>query len=1309
MKGDFSRFTFDPAKRYTKVLKQQGRVDVDADWNELNDILDGLDRKTRVDVIGECGAPIAGPGFGIALDASKKDLTVSAGRFYSHGILVELPENTTYLTQPHLPAPPALAPADGRVDAVFLDVWERHVTAIEDPSIREVALGGPDTTTRVQTVFQVRITQNAGAAGAVTCDTAAFPDPSGDRMLASFVPAPPSDDLCAIAPGGGFRGLENRLYRVEVHDSGGPGSATFKWSRDNGSVVFAVTEFPALQPTKVRVSRLGRDQVLTFRFGDWVEVLGDQSELAGAPGTLAEIVGIDEAARELTLSKDVSKHAAEAHPKVRRWDQPSDAVPIGPGPFVLEDGLQVEFSGATLRTGDYWTIPARTAAGPIQFPSTPQPPEGIEHFYCPLALVTWHVSAATVTGADITDCRPKFPPLTKIRSCCCCTVTVGSGGDHPTIQAAVGALAGVVGPVRICLRPGTHDVTTTVLIHRGDITLEGCGPNARVVGRKADPVFRVAPADGGTVSRVTFERLWMEGGGGTLIQASRVAGLRIEGCHLETTGPVAAQLQATGLEILENTVRGAGLHITDGSSDVVVRENDVADGRGAGIALGGIVEAIGAAPEASGVVAVRIVGNLLSGMANSGVATVLDGGDGTATGDIEDVTIAGNRIVGCARQAAARPFQAEAVGGIVLENSRQVRVRENQIVANGFADRVPACGVFFKSCFAVEVDDNQIEGNGTFGAAGQRQCIEFGRMRPGRVENPFVHAGVTFQVFDHAGLPPPANAIRSDGGLVGLSLNFAATITLPGPASSVELELFTAGGRGVVREARALDARGRVVDSKTMSPNQRQRLSLEGAGIVSVTIGVPQDETNLLELCFTPEEQLVTGTQNGIVATSVFAETLALDGARSVRRGGTAMVVRGNSVVCPAGRSLSMSGAGAMLVEGNSFVSTGVTAKTLTASSIRITNVGRSYHMAVGLSSFKQMIATSALGGPEVGQVEKVEGFLDGRVLFHDNQVAYKPRRPSPMPVSLPCMLATFDDVSVEGNEFVAEEPRSPVAERSGILVHVTALGFTARVIGNRLSEAPRTANASGLTVGQQAIASLNQATHCLVTLGLQRIETGNQVAIADNCSAVARLLEAFVNDAGPGDDEMRALSADLAARSGRLRAIAERLAATLGPEHPRVKGLRESSEVSARLAEDLRKTAEGLAAAGESKPGGPEPGFTLAGRLVDATGAVVPGHHVRLSDRADTLEIPGAGVSDARGEFSFVVPAEVVARGVELFVIVEDSSGRVVHVSPTPVELKPGVVTRIDVGLSTTSPVKARPKRPPAPPKRRPRKGGPG
>jgi hypothetical protein len=38
MKGDFSRFTFKKEKHYSSVRMQQGRVQLDADWNEQMDI-----------------------------------------------------------------------------------------------------------------------------------------------------------------------------------------------------------------------------------------------------------------------------------------------------------------------------------------------------------------------------------------------------------------------------------------------------------------------------------------------------------------------------------------------------------------------------------------------------------------------------------------------------------------------------------------------------------------------------------------------------------------------------------------------------------------------------------------------------------------------------------------------------------------------------------------------------------------------------------------------------------------------------------------------------------------------------------------------------------------------------------------------------------------------------------------------------------------------------------------------------------------------------------------------------------------------
>lgn len=443
MKGDFTRLSFDPTQRYTAVLKQQGRVDLDADWNEEAFILRHLERTEAIDVIGPCGAPKDGGGLevlGGAADGS--DLNLSAGRIYVDGILCELDEATTYLGQADLPDPPAISPADGRTDLVYLDVWERHVTAIEAPDVREVGLGGPDTTTRLQTVWQVRVQADVPAG---ECGVNIVP-PDG-KLTATAAQPTAEADPCIVPAAGGYRGLENRLYRVEIHDGSDPGPETFKWSRDNGAIVIAVEQFFPTDSTKVKVQSLGRDQILALRKDDWVEVLDDNFELLGQPGTIAQITDIDQAQRILTLSKAISGFDSSAHPRVRRWDQPSDAIPLVTGTsFALEDGIEITFSGTEFRSGAYWTFAARTATASID-EFVDAAPEGIQHHYCALALVTWLPDAdgdwdsATV----VQDCRPKFPPLTSICAEDVCFDDANCDLGATTVQEAIDALCQVEG------------------------------------------------------------------------------------------------------------------------------------------------------------------------------------------------------------------------------------------------------------------------------------------------------------------------------------------------------------------------------------------------------------------------------------------------------------------------------------------------------------------------------------------------------------------------------------------------------------------------------------------------------------------------------------------------------------------------------------------------------------------------------------------------------------------------------------------------------------------------------------------------
>src|SRR5512147_2029578 len=90
MPGDYSRRLFRKNKHYSGVLMQQGRVQLDADWNEQLGIQRHRDHTEAADVIGECGAPKHDAGFLVQPTPDGTDLVLSPGRFYVHGPLCEL-------------------------------------------------------------------------------------------------------------------------------------------------------------------------------------------------------------------------------------------------------------------------------------------------------------------------------------------------------------------------------------------------------------------------------------------------------------------------------------------------------------------------------------------------------------------------------------------------------------------------------------------------------------------------------------------------------------------------------------------------------------------------------------------------------------------------------------------------------------------------------------------------------------------------------------------------------------------------------------------------------------------------------------------------------------------------------------------------------------------------------------------------------------------------------------------------------------------------------------------------------------------
>jgi|GEM_PF-5583822 len=435
MKGDRSRRTFRRERHLTAVRAQQGRVTVDADWNEQNDIVTHRLDWTFRDIIGRAAGPVDPDSFKVTIVGNA--IKVSPGRFYVGGRLLENEAPVTLPAQPHLsggycvlnaPSPPAFditKPPAGEY-AVMLDSWVRHVTVLEMPALLEPALGGVDTATRHQSVWQIKLMKIANDTScAAVLDSPAwlqYAVPSPARMAADTDTPPPSPDQCDLSPSGGYQGLENNLYHVEIHDPGpagtGAGTATFKWAVDNASVATLATGWD--NNRTLTIASMPGDFTRGFKIGDTVELIDVQTELRERPGLMLKVddlVGdtmILSGPHQLGSATDGAAAAARQL-RVRRWEAGPVSIPKNVNWLALgTDGVRVNFDkNVTYRTGDYWEIPARTATNAIEWPGGAQPPANIAHLMTPLARV--RIDAAgkfTLLG----DCRTLFPPLSAVLS-----------------------------------------------------------------------------------------------------------------------------------------------------------------------------------------------------------------------------------------------------------------------------------------------------------------------------------------------------------------------------------------------------------------------------------------------------------------------------------------------------------------------------------------------------------------------------------------------------------------------------------------------------------------------------------------------------------------------------------------------------------------------------------------------------------------------------------------------------------------------------------------------------------------------------
>lgn len=323
------------------------------------------------------------------------DLVVEPGRFYVDGVLCELSDPTSYTSQP---GAGGQLPTSGLHEA-YLEVWEEVVTPVEDPTLREVALGGLDPSVRTRMATRVRLHKinekdHADAA----------PEQTHTGRMAA-------EHTGHSVPG-------NHLYRVEIHESGelgGESPATFKWSRDNGASLFAVA--PTDSPNVVTLAYAAAD-VAPLAPDDVVEPLPAGAPLDGPAHPLLQVIDVSATDGKITLDQAPPVDTS----LLRRWDNRARGgatsavagaeLPVESDWVALEDGIQVQFQGGRFRRGDYWWIRARMdLPGVIDWPQQsghPQAldPDGVERLRAPLARLS------LLNGEiEIEDLRPMTSPV----------------------------------------------------------------------------------------------------------------------------------------------------------------------------------------------------------------------------------------------------------------------------------------------------------------------------------------------------------------------------------------------------------------------------------------------------------------------------------------------------------------------------------------------------------------------------------------------------------------------------------------------------------------------------------------------------------------------------------------------------------------------------------------------------------------------------------------------------------------------------------------------------------------------------------
>ncbi len=1149
---DISRINFDAKKHYASARMQQGRVLTDDDWNEDKRIAEFERKESLIDIIGPYGTPDDGfhiENLRLDLDSSGNpnliNFDIEPGTMYLGGLKLDLETKETFRLQKdwlQQKISSSLAPIFvGKVqyDLVYMEAWQQAISATEDSSLFEVALGGPDTTTRLRNMRRVKLASGIGFCqcidaweqlktnfatnnlGKINADYERIAD---NKLRVTFANNALPEDLCTPNAAGGYLGAENQAIRVQLFDE-----TSFTWGFDNSAPFYRV----AVAADKVTVTMLTepKDQYhwpLSNQIVEilpWSSALSNGEKVAALSGHLSKVnASYNPDTGQFTMQAalaaafgqewksradkgELDNQNPEEYFYMRVWNRGSDMTSAPNIPFVSgtavalgNTGLEITISGTDRQSNDYWVIAARPETPNRVVPwelETGIKAHGIRRYYAPLAVIKWTLGPNNnVIGEIIHDCRKKFHPLTEQE--CCCTFTVGDGktshGDFDTIQEAIDNLP--LNGGKICVLPGIHYAQVRI-VNKRQIRITGCGDQSIVLPikkgeRLAENIFLIQNSQKIQIDSLTIVSL-----NGICIAAIDDPKLKIVSENIKINeNNIIAGIHAIYIQMNEDI--GGDNHIS-----ILYNKIGIIDTDKGKVAIFSVAD--GVLIERNRIVLIAAPNRDPNDPRDPGDPNGGDPFDPCKDPDIiarygfSMTFIVYNLVKYVTIYYPISKFEKKyaALGGIQIGGtSERVRILENEIIGgkgNGitlghvhsdakYDFKAVSSNYQYSPLYEISIEGNHIL---EMGLSGISTLLNIGN-------------DITYVFIDD--LTIYRNLIRG------------CVHQLSGLDNQKELDTFWSFGGIVLNDC---------TDAKVQENRIEENGQILGAPICGVFVFFGEEidvSTNLIFNNGLPiiedDTNTIKGNRGGVVIkmTSLIgilqkikdgSEIPFFDGIPSVK-------IHDNIVVQPCGFALYLIAFGPVSVVSNQFTSLGRDPKNVQsflASTVFLFNLGVSKDLFVllfaNLANSSKNYAAMATN-PSFQKAFKALQYLpNGKVMFTGNQSTLDMRYPSSNISFSSQLIASLDDVAFNTNQTELAGFLSVMKEEftfDAVFFNTVLFGVSVRSNDNRFSDGFTFTLYSLLSYGLMNTATGNQSTHCLNVIGAKKEKNSNIVLIDDLC-----------------------------------------------------------------------------------------------------------------------------------------------------------------------------------------------------------------